>query len=79
MEQIEVLVELRRSKKLTQKELSAALGIPMSTFVRYERCGVIPRLDFYLKWQSYLNNYGEREFKGGCGFRPADLSRETGY
>lgn len=53
----EILKQLRRSKKLTQADMSACLGISLSSYQKYERekGTVIPSLDVLIKIADFYN------------------------
>ena len=53
----EILKQLRRSKKLTQLDMSACLGISLSSYQKYERekGTVIPSLDVLIRIADFYN------------------------
>jgi len=49
------LVELRKEKKMTQKEIASEIGIARTTYVRYENGEIQPPLDMIIKLSTLFN------------------------
>ena len=51
----ERLIQLRKSKKLTQRELAAVLGLERTTYVKYEKGGIQPPNDMIVKLSEFFD------------------------